>query len=435
MQTERNSERGFLFEQGPRTIRPAGVPGANTLNLIDELGIAEEVVSVPKTHVAAKKRLIYVNQQLHELPSSLGGLFKRTKPFSAPLITALYRDYKSPAPKSQLVDDSIYNFVERRFGREVADYAISAMVCGICAGNAKEITVKMLLKDLYELERQHGGVVRGIMAKIMKAKVPPVKIDRSLLAQKAMNEKWFVYTIRGGLQTLIEALDDNVRQLGGDVSTGNKCENISFAKNGETTLHFASQTVTTSKKVVSAVPSYALAPMVSAEHPQLSSLLKEIPYADVAVVNVQFEGQVLNREGFGLLVPPCENLPILGVIFDSCCFDMGNNTVLTLMMGGHWFRQHFGESPAEDVFRETTRKYLKTILGIEQEPDHVRVNVLRNCIPQYTLGHYERVKEIRDYLVTEKLPLELCGAAYDGIGVNDVVWSSANTVERIVATA
>lgn len=192
VQTHRNADQGFLFEQGPRTIRPAGVPGTNTLNLIDQLGISEEIVSVPKTHAAAKKRLIYVNNELHELPSSFGGLFRFKKPFSAPLITALLRDFRAPAPKDPLPDDNMYNFVDRRFGKEIADYAVSAMICGICAGNAKEISVKFLMKNLYELEQQHGGVVRGIMGSVRKGKLPPPKLEKSLLAKKALDEKWFV---------------------------------------------------------------------------------------------------------------------------------------------------------------------------------------------------------------------------------------------------
>lgn len=430
IQTQRNIDQGFLFEQGPRTIRPAGVPGSNTLNLIDQLGISDEVVAVPKTHVAAKKRLIYVKNELHELPSSFGGLFKFKKPFSAPLITALFRDFRAAAPKNGPVDDNMYNFVERRFGKEIADYAISSMICGICAGNAKEISVKFLMKNLFELEQEHGGVVRGIMASVRKGKLPPPKLEKSLLAKKALDEKWFVYTIRGGLETLIEALEGSVRQEA-DIHLNEKCKQISFTTDGQMKLQFPGKVVDT-EQIVSALPAYSLANLVSGDHPELSGMLNRIPYADVAVVNVQFKGKVMDREGFGLLVPPCENLPILGVIFDSCCFDMGDNTVLTLMMGGHWFKQHFGENPDKSVFLETSKKYLKQILNITQDPESVQVNVLRQCIPQYTVGHYERVAEVREYVEDKKLPLELCGAAFDGIGVNDVIWSSANAVERVV---
>lgn len=431
VRTERNVDQGFLFEQGPRTIRPVGITGANTLNLIDQLGLQEEVVAVPKTHVAAKKRLIYVQNQLHELPSSFGGLMRQQKPFSAPLITALYRDYKSPAPKSRLVDDSIYNFVERRFGREIADYAISAMICGICAGNAKEISVKFLMKNLYELEQEHGGVIRGILGSFMKSKVPPSKIERSLLAKKAMDEKWFVYTIRGGLQTLIEALEDNVRQGDVQLNLEERCKQISFA-NGKADMKFENNSSSTTDQLICTLPTYSLAPLVAPEHPKLSEMLTKIPYANVAVVNVQFKGKVLDREGFGLLVPPCEELSLLGIIFDSCCFDMGDNTVFTLMMGGHSFDKYFGGNSDESVFLDTAKTHLKTIMGITQAPDSYRVHILRNCIPQYTVGHYERIAEIREYVAQKKLPLELCGSAYDGIAVNDVIWSAANAVERVV---
>lgn len=77
--------------------------------------------------------------------------FVRKAPFSQPLAAALLHDLC--AKKKVLNDESIYSFVERRFGRELADYAISPMICGICAGDAKEISVKFLMKSLFELEQ------------------------------------------------------------------------------------------------------------------------------------------------------------------------------------------------------------------------------------------------------------------------------------------
>lgn len=95
--------------------------------------------------------MIYVNGELHTLPSSLGEVFIQKTPFSKPLAAALLHDLK--AEKKVLSDESIYSFVERRFGSELADYVISPMICGICAGDAKEISVKFLTTLLPQLEQ------------------------------------------------------------------------------------------------------------------------------------------------------------------------------------------------------------------------------------------------------------------------------------------
>jgi protoporphyrinogen/coproporphyrinogen III oxidase len=80
---------------------------------------------------------------------------------------------------------------------------------------------------------------------------------------------------------------------------------------------------------------------------------------------------------------------------------------------------------------ETALENISKILNITSKPDNYEVNLHRQCIPQYTVGHFERVENIRKYITTKKLPLSLCGAAYDGVGVNDVVFSSKNIANNL----
>ena len=79
----------------------------------------------------------------------------------------------------------------------------------------------------------------------------------------------------------------------------------------------------------------------------IRTLLHTIPYVDVAVINIMFQGtHLINEPAFGFLVPSTEsNVPILGVIYDTCSFPQGDNTILTVMMGGAWFDQLFGQNP------------------------------------------------------------------------------------------
>lgn len=370
-----------------------------------------------------------MNKKLHVLPSSFRSLFKKTSPFSKPLISALWNDFRSPGPTSRLEDDSMYNFAARRFGKEIADYAISAMICGICAGNAKEISVKFLMKNLFELEQSYGSITGGIVKKTLSRPPVPPGVPLSALAKRSRDEKWSIYSIRGGLNTFIEALEAYVQNEGVEIHKESPCKAISFGS-GKVRLEFPGTEVETSN-LVSTIPSYSLSSLVSTQHLKLGNVLKGSPFVNVAVINVQFKGNVLKDTGFGFLVPPCENLPILGVIFDSCCFDMEGNTVLTLMMGGHWFTKHFGEDPTEEKLLNIGLKYLKDILKIDQQPDSYRVNILKKCIPQYTVGHYERLTEIRDYIQSNNLPLEIAGASYDGVGVNDVILSTKNAIDRL----
>lgn len=133
--SKRNNESDVVFETGPRSLRPVGDAGLTTLDLIEKLGIKESVVPVHKTHVAAKNRMVFAKNQLCLLPNGPVGFFKTMPPFSRPLLFAGLRDIFTGHSKTPLEDESIYDFFNRRFGSELADYVISPIICGICAGN------------------------------------------------------------------------------------------------------------------------------------------------------------------------------------------------------------------------------------------------------------------------------------------------------------
>ncbi|XP_052891896.1 protoporphyrinogen oxidase [Anopheles moucheti] len=439
IRSDRFLDSGFVFEAGPRTIRPKGPAASNTLQLIEELGLADEVYSISSNHTAARNRMIYAKGKLNLLPNSLGGLLKTVPPFTKPLYFAAFRDLIAGRSKTVLNDESMYSFVERRFGKEIADYAVSSMLCGICAGNAKEISVKFLMKDLFEREQRHGGVLLGLLKEALQNRnkqnpavnnVTNNSTSASSLAERAKAENWSIYSIRGGLQTLPETLAEDLRAKGASIVTGTKFEELTFERDRVVLRSDGKEQQL--RHLVSSIPSYKLAKHVQKQHPQLATTLSSIPFVDVCVINLQYrKADLLQQDGFGFLVPPIENLPILGVIFDSCCFDMDDNTVLTVMMGGAWFEKWFGKNPSNEHLLEVALKNVNKILHIDQQPDSYKVNLLRKCIPQYTVGHQDRVKAIRDYIEQHRLPIVLCGASYDGVGVNDVILSARTNVEKI----
>lgn len=428
IRSENHYDENFIFEAGPRTIRTKGAPAENTLELLDELDLNKEIYPICDTHPAARNRMVYAKGQLCMLPNSLSGIFKTLPPFTKPLISALFHDLKAGRKTQQSNDESMYDFVERRFGKEIADYAISPMICGICAGNAKEISVRFLMNDIFEWEQKHGGVIKGFLFRDKKK--PPIK-EQTPLSKLAKEQKWSIYSIKGGLEMLPKTLSEFLT-LYSEIKLNSPCQKVSFLKDGSAELCINGESLPTDH-VVSSLPAFTLASAVEDQHPNLAERLNEIPYVDVAVVNLQFRSpDLLEQDAFGFLVPPIENLPILGVIFDSCCFNMHGNTVLTCMMGGHWFEKLFGKNPTEKDILDVALKNVRDILGIESEPKETRVHILRKCIPQYTVGHKARVDAIRDYVRKHKLPLSLCGSAFDGVGVNDVILSSRNQVDQIV---
>lgn len=417
----------YVFEQGPRTIRPKGILGLNTLNMIQDLGLSEHVTPIKSDHPAAKNRMIYVNNNLHTLPSSLKGILKKNKPFSKPLIYAVFNDLRNPY--KSLPDDSIYNFVERRFGREVADYAISPLICGVCAGDAKEITVKFLMKTLFEWEQEHGGVVKGMVRTIFKNKNKD-SLELSELAKRSQEEKWNVYSLKGGLETFPNTLENYLKENDVELHLNNKINEILFIDSSSVQLKNETGSVINANHVYASLPAHSLANLLHKQHPKLSANLKEIPYVTVGIVNLYFKTDNLIDPAFGFLVPPIENSSILGVVFDSCCMPDQKGTVLTVMMGGRWFKDRFGDNIDKTKLYDIAVKEIGNILDIQEKPSAYNVNILKNCIPQYVVGHYDRVDDIRHYIKEKNLPISLIGSSYDGVGINDVIYSAKTQVEQ-----
>jgi oxygen-dependent protoporphyrinogen oxidase len=138
---------------------------------------------------------------------------------------------------------------------------------------------------------------------------------------------------------------------------------------------------------------------------------------------------LLPVEGFGYLIPqsiPFEQNPerALGVIFDSSAVkgqDTASGTKLTVMMGGHWW-DGWTEFPSEEEGLEMAKSVLKRHIGITEEPTAHIANLSRDCIPQYTLGYADRIKEFAKGMSSEfKGRLRVVGAQFNGVGVNDII--------------
>lgn len=424
-------ENNIIFEEGPRTIRPIGAPAQNTLQLIEELNLKEQVVPIVAQGASAR-RMIYANGALHCLPNSITGLFKRQAPFSKSIIRFFLQDIF--ARKKTVKDESIHDFVSRRFGLEFADYIISPLICGICAGNSKEISVNFLMKNLFEYEQKYGNISTGLVNNFFNKKA---KTDKSQtigdceLVSRAKKERWSSYSFENGLETLPRALENRLKN-NVSIELNSKCVELDLNPDQNVHLQFSSGKNVSANHVVASLPAGKLGALVQKQHPELSEMLYKIQSVNVAVVNLQYNKKVISKEAFGFLVPPKEELPILGVIYDSCCFPSGDNTVLTVMMGGAWFEKYFGTNPDEDTLLKIAKDQLKHILDIKEEPTQYKVNILIKCIPQYEVGHNENLENIKEYIKKKNLPLYLCGASYYGVGINDVILSAKTAVEEIL---
>ncbi|KAG0422232.1 hypothetical protein HPB47_001939, partial [Ixodes persulcatus] len=105
------------------------------------------------------------------------------------------------------------------------------------------------------------------------------------------------------------------------------------------------------------------------------------------------------------------------------------------LLGGRWFKQQFGEVDAVDpqTLLESARLAAQTYLGISQSPVKHSVDLLKDCLPQYLVGHVQKLSGIQQHIADRGLNLTPLGASYQGLGVNECIYNARLAVEGYLA--
>lgn len=423
---------GAVFELGPRGIRPVGAVGRNTLNMVEELGMEGDILPVSYSHVASKNRYLYVNGQLHKLPSGIRGMFQTVPPFSRPLFFSVITEILVRKGKEE--DESIHSFFSRRLGTELADIAIDSLCRGVFAGDCKKLSVRSCFPSLYNAEQQRGSLTLGFMLNSGSAPViPPGR-----LAQRANRESWAQWSLRRGVESFPESLTEYLQQSGKvELHKDSAVKQIIPTTSGWK-VH-VEDGVISADHIISALPAKALSCILPSSCQTLSQHLQDISAVTVAVVSLEYDGSILPVTGFGHLIPSWEDPGLLGIVYDSVPFPQhnrpnGETTRLTVMMGGAWFQNVFGapEEVTTESLLERATEGVRCHLGVSVAPSWSNVALHTDCIPQYCLGHAQRVDSMRGFIKKNNLTLSLVGSAYDGVSVNDVIFSGRAAVAELL---
>lgn len=440
IQSWKDEESNVITELGPRTIRGRGKSANNTYSLIAELGIGELVRNVG---IDASARYIYANGNIHQLPMSVWkALFTVNQPFTKPWIYYALRECFSSnvnSSKVQINDESSYDFFCRTYGQEFADYLISPLLCGVCGGNAKQISVQFMFKALFEAERKHGSVGLGLLKETFKSYWNQKKVKNHSGGTNIIKSPPPIYYLEGGLQRLTRALHIKNESQGVQINLNTDCKELHFHENGSgAKIVFSNGQQLECSHVISALPAHKLASLfyVQPQHSTLTQLLTSIPMVSIATVNLSYDDPNLmaSYKGFGVLTSPLEQLSLLGIIFNNFIYGYSNRVDLTVMMGGYGFQKNFvnnSKCVSEEKLTEIAIDHVKRVLNIQSLPSTYSTRILYDCIPQYTVGHYERVSKIQEYITGRRLPLTLVGSSYAGISINDVIYASLTAMRKL----
>ncbi|XP_054167440.1 protoporphyrinogen oxidase-like [Oppia nitens] len=438
---------GVRHELGPKTLRVATNSGYNALSLVGDLGLSGEVVGTSGKSVVSQKRFIVANDELVQLPNKVQDLLFKRKPFTKRLISYVIQDLRTPVIDLEAIgrDISVYDYVQRRLGTEIADYFIDPLCRGITAGNSKKLSVLSVFPDMVRGEQESGAIIAGAITNAQKTNVMKSLYDSPLITE-AQTKRWSTYTFNDGMQALPNRLcdymmslddksieiynDSTVKKIDFDPTTRSTTISISTPEDNNVELE--------ASHVFSAIPARNLASVLSHRFGDLSESLNDITSVHMAVINLEFKGKLMpDSSGFGFLVPSRENSNILGIVYDSCVSPQFNAnkdiTRLTVMMGGEWFEEIFGTNDVDNVDKnlvlnyavDAVRKYLK----IGDKPYRHIVSIHKNCIPQYYLGHSLRLAKIDELVKKHSLNMTLVGASYQGFSVPDCIYYSKLAAE------
>jgi protoporphyrinogen/coproporphyrinogen III oxidase len=403
---------GALYERGPNS-------GLDTTPLINELLAAAGIVGERvDAEAAAARRYILRNGQLSALPTSPPAFI--TSPlFSWRAKLALLREpFIAAAPAD--AEETVAAFVRRRLGTEFLDYAIEPFVAGIYAGDPEKLSVLAAFPRLFALEQRYGSLIRG---QIMGAR------ERKKSAEKAKNAA-VSFSFREGMQTLTDALARRLR-----VDYGVRAAGLRREADGVFALECergAERFELCARSVVLAVPAYEAARIVARIAPEAAVALEAIVYPPVATVASCYRRANVAHplDGFGFLAPRKESPPILGCLFSSSMFTGradSSTVLLTTFVGG--VRSAPLALVSEEELGASVSAALQGFLGARQPLWQV-VTRWPQAIPQYTLGHLQRIAAV-ERAEAAAPGLRFCANWRGGVSVADCIKSAHASVEAV----
>lgn len=434
IQTEQTG--GFVVEAGPDSFlseKPEAIALAKELRL--ESSFLGSNDAQRRTYILHHGRLVPLPEGMMLFaPARLGpALGSPLLPFSTKL--SILREAFFPRPASRRdpeSDESVAQFVRRRFGSRMLENIAEPLVAGIYGGDAEKLSARALLPSFYRWEEQYGSVIRGVWKSRKKAQFStPVftslregmtRLTRALSGHLSACNDFRLYTNQA-----VESI--RVCSLGSSQDSGpgsRPAYVIQCAGGGSYEAN----------AVILALPAFECARLLSPLNSELGSLLSSIPYTSALTVALGHKIAPPHLPpGFGFLVPPCAGHSLLACTFAHTKFDFrappGSALLRCFLGGAH--NPNIQTVSDEELMRMVLNE-VRAILGIKATPDFYRIYRWPNAMPQYVVGHLERVRKIGQEI--EKLPgIFLAGNAYSGVGISDCIRTANSAAAEILRLA
>ena len=408
LQTEHVS--GFVIEAAADSFLSRKERG---VGLCEELGLGHELIGRRPEH---HRTFVRHGDYLHPLPEGLTGMIPTS------LDALLESELLSPEGKARFAaepdvpaargdeDESVASFVSRRFGREAYEVLVEPLMTGIYGGDGDQLSLQATFPQLRVLELEHGSLLRGLSA-------PPP------------SERPPFLSLRDGVGAVVEAVSAGLART--RLVTGREATRVSSGDAGFDVELADGETIATDG-VVLATPAFVTAELLADLDPELASAHAQIPYASSVVVTLAFSrADVVPLDGYGYVVPRAEGRDVLACTWSSQKWEgrAPEESVLLRVYAGRFGGRDLTKDSDEELVRLARDEI--AFLGVLGDPELTRVHRWPRGMPQYVLGHPERLTQIEDALVSHP-GLALAGAAYRGVGIPDCIQSGELAAESVV---
>jgi oxygen-dependent protoporphyrinogen oxidase len=430
IRTERT--QGFLIEGGPDCFL-SEKPWA--MELSKRIGLTDKLLP---TNDKNRKTFVLSGGALHVLPE---GVILMVPTKILPLATSTLISWPGkirmacelfiPKKKGSM-DESLGDFVRRRLGKEALDKIAEPLVAGVHAGDPETMSVRASFPKFVQLEEESGSLIKGMvkkMASMHKAKKPA-----SAQGGEQKKRVTMFMTLRDGLSELIDTLSTNLSKMKDTtLRTGAPVSSVEKT-GGRFAVRIEGGERIEADAVVVAAPAWAASNLLKNIDQELSKKLLTIPYVSTATVSIAFKKKDVKHplNGFGFVVPKIEKKRIMAATWTSVKFAHrapDDSVLIRCFVGGSKNAELVALDDAAMV--RMVREELGGIMGIEAEPVLTRVFRWTNSMPQYTIGHEERVNWI-DERVASTHGLYLTGSAYHGIGISDSVRYGEVVAKKVI---
>lgn len=418
----------LVTEAGPDSFlsqKPAG------LELCDKLGLTDQLINTNET---GKRASVFSRGRLHELPEGLVvitpnqlGPFLRSGLLSWAGLARMGLDLAVPAKRSR-EDESLAAFFRRRVGRQAFERMLEPLMAGIYAGDAEQMSLQATFPRFMELEQQYGSVIRGMM----KAR------GAGPSAGQSGRKRTMFVSLKNGLSDLVVSLVRRLTDQG--VTLRASCAVDALRVRSHQPGRWMYDVILRDGSALSvdslvlATPAYVSAELVRPLTPIAGGLLEMIPYSSTATIAMAYPRTAVSgtAEGFGFVVPRAEGRDLIAATWTSLkwphraptdqllvrCYvgGVGREAILTL---------------DDQALVGRVRAELASMCGVTAEPGYVEVNRWMRAMPQYTLGHLDRLAQIEAAL-SRYGGLILTGAGYRGVGIPDCIRDGTVAAERVV---